>query len=245
MGRDDANRKAVERNGPTADLCPQPHRAHDVASPGFPLAGDVDFRLARMLMPDTLAFPRLILASASPRRKELLAQLGFPFEVIPAEVIEYEAADADPREMVRHNAALKADWVAVRHPEAVVIGADTTVFVGKTVLNKPRDAAEARAMLRLLSGRTHTVFTGIAVRRVADGLKIDEGVASEVTFKTIDDATIELYLSRVHTLDKAGGYAIQEENELIIAGFTGSLTNIVGLPLEEMKQILTRAGLTR
>ena len=187
---------------------------------------------------------RLILASASPRRKELLAELGLPFEVIPAEVIEYEAADADPRAMVLHNAALKADWVAARHPDTTVIGADTTVFVGRTVLNKPRDGVEARAMLRLLSGRSHTVFTGLAVRRLRDGLRLEQGVASEVTFKQIDEATIELYLSRVHTLDKAGGYAIQEENELIVAGFTGSLTNIVGLPLDEMKQILTQAGLT-
>ena len=215
------------------------------AALGFPLAGGTDFRLARALMADIVPFPRLILASASPRRKELLAQLGFSFEVIPAEVTEYEAADADPREMVRHNAALKADWVAARHPEAVVIGADTTVFVGQTVLNKPRDLTEARAMLRLLSGRSHTEFTGIAIRRARDALKIDEGVASEVTFKVIDEAVIDLYLSRVHTLDKAGGYAIQEENELIVAGFTGSLTNIVGLPLDEMKQILTHAGLTR
>ena len=187
---------------------------------------------------------RLILASASPRRKELLAQLGLPFEVMPADVTEYEAADADPREMVRHNAALKADWVAARHPDATVVGADTTVFVGRTVLNKPRDAADARAMLRRLSGRSHTVFTGIAVRRACDATKLDLGVASEVTFKAIDEAVIELYLSRVHTLDKAGGYAIQEENELIVEGYTGSLTNIVGLPLDEMKQILTQAGLT-
>lgn len=188
---------------------------------------------------------RLILASASPRRQELLAQLGVTFDVIPAEVTEHEAPDADPREMVRHNAALKADWVAARHPEATVIGADTTVFVGQTVLNKPRDAADARAMLRMLSGTRHTVFTGLAVRRRRDGLALERGVASEVTFKVLDEATIELYLSRVHTLDKAGGYAIQEEGELIIAGFTGSLTNIVGLPLEEMKQLLTLAGQTR
>ena len=133
--------------------------------------------------------------------------------------------------------------MSVRYPEATVIGADTTVFVDRTVLNKPRDAAEARAMLRLLSGRSHTVFTGIALRRGRDGLKMDEGVASEVQFKRLDDATIELYLSRVHTLDKAGGYAIQEENELIVERFSGSLTNIVGLPLDEMKQILTQAGL--
>jgi septum formation protein len=188
---------------------------------------------------------RLILASASPRRKELLASLGVPFEVIPAEVTEHEASDADPREMVRHNAALKADWVAARHPDATVIGADTTVFIDRTVLNKPRDLAEARAMLRLLRGRTHTVFTGLAVRRQRDRLRLDQGVASEVTFKAFDDAMLELYLDRVHTLDKAGGYAIQEQGDLIVAGFTGSMTNIVGLPLEEMKQLLTRAGQTR
>jgi septum formation protein len=187
---------------------------------------------------------RLILASASPRRKELLAQLGLPFEVIPADVTEHEAPDADPHEMVRHNAALKADWVAARHPDATVIGADTTVFIDRTVLNKPRDAAEARAMLRLLRGRTHTVFTGLALRRPRDGLQLDRGVASEVTFRAFDDVTLELYLTRVHTLDKAGGYAIQESGEMIVAGYTGSLTNIVGLPVEEMKQILTLAGLS-
>jgi len=187
----------------------------------------------------------LILASASPRRRELLAQAGIPFTVVVADVTEHEAEDSDPREMVRHNAALKADWVAARHPEATVLGADTTVFLDRTVLNKPRDAAEARAMLRRLSGRTHTVFTGMAVRRLSDGLKLEQGVASEVTIKPLDDATIELYLSRVHTLDKAGGYAIQEQTDLIVAGYTGSLTNIVGLPVEEMKQLLTRAGLKR
>ncbi len=188
---------------------------------------------------------QLILASASPRRRELLAQIGLPFTVIPAEVTEHEAPDADPREMVRHNAALKADWVAARYPAATVIGADTTVFIDRTVLNKPRDENEARAMLRMLSGRTHTVFTGLAVRRVLDGLKLDQGVASEVTFRVLDETTISLYLSRVHTLDKAGGYAIQEQGDLIVAGYTGSLTNIVGLPVEEMKQLLTQAGLGR
>ncbi len=98
-------------------------------------------------------------------------------------------------------------------------------------------------MLRRFSGRTHTVFTGLAVRRAADGLEINEGVASDVTFKPLDDPTIEAYLSRVHTLDKAGGYAIQEHGDLIIAGYHGSLSNIVGLPVETTKQILTRCGL--
>ena len=191
-----------------------------------------------MLLP-----PHLILASASPRRRELLGQLGVKFTVIPAEVIEHEAADAEPRAMVLHNAALKADWIAARYPDATVLGADTTVFAGSTVLNKPADAAEARAMLRLLSGSVHTVFTGLAVRRVRDGLRLDLGVASEVTFKILTEAVIEEYLAKVHTLDKAGGYAIQEETDLIVASYQGQLTNIIGLPLDETKQLLTRAGL--
>lgn len=186
----------------------------------------------------------LVLASASPRRRELLGRLGVPFTVIPAEVVEHEAPDADPRAMVAHNAALKADWVATRNPDAAVLGADTTVFIGRTVLNKPRDGGEARAMLRMLSGRTHTVFTGLALRRQRDGLSVDSGASSEVTFKDLSEAAIEEYLRHVHTLDKAGGYAIQERPDLIIAGFRGSETNIVGLPLEETKQLLTQAGLT-
>ena len=187
--------------------------------------------------------PRLILASASPRRRELLGQLGVAFEVVVAEVVEHEEASTDPRVMVAHNSALKAEWVAARNPDAIVLGADTTVFLDGHALNKPADGAAARAMLRRLSGRTHTVFTGLAVRRVADELKIDEGVASEVTFKTLDEATIEEYLRRVHTLDKAGGYGIQDHPELIVAGYRGSLTNIIGLPIEATKQILTRCGL--
>jgi len=187
--------------------------------------------------------PRLILASASPRRRELLAGLGVAFDVVTARVTEHEDPATDPRVMVAHNAGLKADWVAARHPEAFVLGADTTVFIDGHALNKPRDGAEARAMLRRLSGRTHTVFTGIAFRRLRDGLKIDTGEASDVTFRPLDEATIETYLSRVHTLDKAGGYAIQEHGDLLVAGRTGSLTNIIGLPVETVKQLLTRCGL--
>jgi septum formation protein len=186
---------------------------------------------------------RLILASASPRRRELLAQLGVAFDVVVAQVVEHEEASTDPRTMVAHNSALKADWVAARHPEAIVLGADTTVFLDGAALNKPRDPADARAMLRRLSGRTHTVFTGLALRRGRDGLRIDDGVASEVTFKPLDEAAIGAYLRRVHTLDKAGGYGIQDHPELIVAGYRGSLTNIIGLPIEATKQILTRCGL--
>lgn len=189
------------------------------------------------------AAPRLILASASPRRRELLSELGIPFDVVVAEVTEHEESTTDPRVMVAHNAALKADWVAERHPDAVVLGADTTVFIDGHSLNKPANALEARAMLRRLSGRSHTVFTGLAIRRTRDGLKIDDGVASTVTFKVLTDETIERYLSLVHTLDKAGGYGIQDHSELLVERFEGSLTNIVGLPLETTKHILTRCGL--
>ncbi|MFM1852287.1 MAG: hypothetical protein RIS54_1971 [Verrucomicrobiota bacterium] len=192
-----------------------------------------------------MSAPRLLLASASPRRRELLGQLGVPFAVVTADVEEHEDPTTDPRLMVAHNAALKADWVAARHPADWVLGADTTVFLDGHALNKPADLAEAAAMLRRLSGRTHTVFTGIALRRRAAGVEVDRGVASEVTFKTLTDAVIADYLAKVHTLDKAGGYAIQEHGDLIIAGRTGSLSNIIGLPLDETKQILTAAGLVR
>jgi septum formation protein len=187
--------------------------------------------------------PRLILASASPRRRELLASLGLQFEVMIAEVVEHEAPDCEPREMVRHNAALKAEWVAARRPEALVLGADTTVFIDGQVLNKPHDLSEARAMLCRLSGRTHTVFTGLAVRRACDRLAADTGVASEVTFKVISHNVIDQYLSIINPLDKAGAYAIQEGTDLIIEGWKGSYSNVVGLPVEETKQILTHCGL--
>lgn len=191
------------------------------------------------------ASPRLILASASPRRRELLAELGLPFEVVVAAVTEHEEPSTHPRTMVAHNAALKADSVADLHPDAWVLGADTTVFIDDTALNKPRDANEARAMLRRLSGRTHMVFTGLALRHRASGYADDAGDTSEVTFLTLTDEAISAYLAKVHTLDKAGGYGIQEERALIVAGWKGSFSNIMGLPLEATKQILTKAGLLR
>jgi septum formation protein len=186
---------------------------------------------------------RLILASASPRRKELLAQLGIPFEVIVSDVTEPEDPDTDPRVMVAHNAALKADWVAERNPDALVLGADTTVFLDGKAINKPGDLNESRAMLRRLSGREHTVFTGIAIRRLSKGLKIDDGVSSLVQFKPFGDDVIEAYIRVVNTLDKAGAYSIQDSTDMIVAGYKGSFTNIMGLPMELTKQILTQGVL--
>ena len=187
--------------------------------------------------------PSLILASGSPRRRELLARLGVEFTVSVADVTEYEEPTAEPRSLVAHNAALKADWVARRNPGAVVLGADTTVSLGDCVLNKPVDLDHAREMLGRLAGRTHTVYTGLAVRGPGAGTGLDEVVASEVTFKPLTPAEIESYLGLVHTLDKAGAYSIQDHTELIVAGTTGSFSNIMGLPLETTKQILTRCGL--
>lgn len=147
--------------------------------------------------------------------------------------------------MVAHNAALKADWVAERNPDSFVLGADTTVFIDNAVLNKPTDLADARRMLKHLSGRTHAVFTGVALRNKATGLAMDEGVTSAVTFKQFDDNVIDNYFQVVNPLDKAGSYGIQEGRELIVAGWEGSFSNIMGLPMEATKQILARCGLLR
>ncbi len=174
----------------------------------------------------------LILASASPRRKELLSKLGVPFEVLVAPVVEHEEATAEPRAMVLHNAALKAAWVCAARPGALVLAADTTVALDGRVLNKPRDLAEAREMLRHLSGRTHTVYTGVCLWRRPGGPEITHCETSSVTFRGFDDAVISRYFEIVNPLDKAGAYGIQEGRELILHKYTGSLSNIMGLPLE-------------
>lgn len=190
-----------------------------------------------------VARPSLLLASASPRRRELLRTLGLAFEVVTAAVKEDEAPGTLPRGMVSGNAALKADWVAERHPGAVVLGADTTVALDDEALNKPADHAAAAHMLRRLSGRTHRVFTGVALRHRERGLRLDDVAVAEVTFKALSNADIEAYLGRVHVLDKAGAYAIQEHGEMLVSSYTGELSTIVGLPLSLVKQFLTRAGL--
>lgn len=196
-------------------------------------------------LPSVVSVEPLILASASPRRRELLAALGAKFQVVVANVTEHEDPALDPRVMVARNSALKADAVAALHPRAWVLGADTTVFVDGHALNKPADLDAARAMLRRLSGRAHTVFTGVALRHAARGVREDLGVASEVEFRALGDADIEGYLERVHVLDKAGAYAIQEHGERIVAARRGSLSNIIGLPQDEVRELLTRHGVLR
>ncbi len=181
-----------------------------------------------------------ILASASPRRKDLLDSIGARFRIIPAEVTEEEDGDHDPEWMVWHNAELKAAWVAERHPESFVLGADTTVYIDNRVLNKPRDLEEARGMLTILSGRTHIVYTGFSLHRKCDKLIETRGVRSSVSFKPLDDTTIDRYFGVVNVLDKAGAYGIQEGTDIIIESFEGSHSNIMGLPIDETKELLSR-----
>ncbi len=180
----------------------------------------------------------LILASASPRRRELLAAAGFSFKICNANVIENEDPDGDPQKAVADNARAKALAVAQKNPNAVVLGADTTVAVGKRVLNKPADMNEAVKMLKELSGKTHTVYTGFCIVCGQRKLLREEIVACNVTFKQIDDATIARYFERVNPLDKAGAYGIQESRELIIESYDEPLSNIIGLPIEIVKEIL-------
>ncbi|MDR2429532.1 MAG: Maf family protein [Puniceicoccales bacterium] len=188
--------------------------------------------------------PRFILASASPRRRELLAGHGIFPEIIPADVVENEDASADPREMVLSNAGLKARALARRFPDALVLGADTTVALDGTVLNKPVDLGEARMMLRRLSGREHVVFTGVAFVWVGAGVDELHCRTSRVCFKPLADAVIEAYFQRVNPLDKAGAYGIQEGRELIIEAFEGPVSNIMGLPVEFVVERLAAFGVT-
>lgn len=179
--------------------------------------------------------PRLILASQSPRRADLLRSLGLEFVVLPALVDEWEAADADPEALVLHNAELKAQTVARQQPQDWVLAADTTVALDGEVLNKPVDMLEACSMIKKLSGRTHTVFTGVCLRHNQGAVRaLSACICSSVTFKELDEPCIAEYFKLVNPLDKAGAYGIQEGRELIIEGFTGSLSNIMGLPVEQV-----------
>lgn len=178
----------------------------------------------------------VVLASASPRRRELLAELGIPFRVETAAVQEITAADAE--ETVRRNAELKASAVASGFPESLVIGADTVVECGGRIFGKPSDAADAAAMLRSLSGREHRVLTGVSLCLEQRGLHLTFAEITHVVFRTLPDAVIRQYMELVPVLDKAGAYAIQEHGELLLERLDGSLSNVIGLPLERLREVL-------
>ena len=184
----------------------------------------------------------LILASASPRRRELLQRMGLRFEIRPAEVDEDNRPGNGPAMMVAANASLKAGAVSRDIPEALVLGSDTTVALGDEVLNKPVDLAEARAMLRRLSGRGHVVYTAVALFWEAGGFKESFVEASEVHFKDFGDAVINRYFEEVDPLDKAGAYGIQQSRELIIERVEGSVENVMGLPIQALEQKLVEHG---
>jgi septum formation protein len=184
---------------------------------------------------------RLTLGSASPRRRELLATLGIAFDVVPSDVDETLEPGALP-EAVARLALRKARAVAAGQSAGLVLAADTVVVVDGRALGKPADAAEARAMLRTLRGRTHEVMTGVALVEVATGRHAAETVVSRVTMAAYSDAVLDAYVAGGEPLDKAGAYAIQGEGGALVAGLEGSRSNVVGLPLETTAALLRRFG---
>jgi septum formation protein len=185
----------------------------------------------------------LILASASPRRTELLREAGIPHRVLVAAVTEHEDPKTNPTQMVLHNARLKAAAVSRLHPEAIVLGSDTTVALGDRALNKPADLAESRAMLRSLSGREHTVHTGVCLLCPTLGIDESHDVTAWVRFRDLSEDDITSYQSLVNTLDKAGAYGIQQGKEIIIADFQQPISTIMGLPVEFVKARLAALGI--
>lgn len=184
----------------------------------------------------------LLLASASPRRRELMERMGLRFTVRPSEVREDDSGRAGPEAMVAHNAALKAGFLAERFPDHLVLGSDTTVALDEAVLAKPADLEEAAAMLRRLSGRRHRVHTAVALRWRRGNFASDFVETSEVTFKALDAGTIRAYFERVNPLDKAGAYGIQEARELIIDRVEGSVENVMGLPVQALAACFAEHG---
>jgi septum formation protein len=175
----------------------------------------------------------LILASSSPRRHELLHDAGLVFDVVASCAEEIHDHDIHPPDLCEENAARKAREVAIRHPQATVIGADTLVFLDGEALGKPANLDESRAMLRKLSGRTHFVCTGVCIIRPGPRETCFHEI-TDVTFRPLTEAVIETYLTRAHTLDKAGAYGIQEHGDLIIEGIRGSYDNVMGLPVDRL-----------
>lgn len=181
----------------------------------------------------------LVLASASPRRRELLEAAGFQLEVRPADIDEDVLPSEDPSAMVRRLAEAKAAAVAARLREGaaagntIVIAADTTVSLGPTIFNKPIDDDDARRMLSVLSGKEHQVSTGYCVRMV-DGASHARVIVTTVRFRNLNDDDIERWLALGQHRDKAGAYAIQGAAASLVAAVHGSLTNVIGLPLEEV-----------
>ena len=181
-----------------------------------------------------MKLPRLVLASASPRRRELLRQLDLEFKIIPSDVAELFDGQLSPLELCQLNAHRKARGVAKKIPDALVLGADTLVFLGREIMGKPATRAEACEMLARLQGRTHQVVTGVSLIHLRGNRQRLFAVSTDVTFRPLTAGRIEHYLSGMNPLDKAGAYAIQEHGDLIVSEISGSFSNVVGLPIEQL-----------
>lgn len=188
----------------------------------------------------------LVLASASPRRRELLRLAGVPHRTESSQVAERALDGETPEAYTTRAAAQKAAAVAARSPAGTwVLGADTTVVVDGALLGKPQDAADGRRMLALLSGRTHRVLTAVHLRQAGgpEGESLLE--ETQVTFRALEPAWIDGYLATGEPMDKAGAYGIQGMGAILVRSISGSYTNVVGLPLSETVDLLARAGIWR
>ncbi|MBI5091576.1 MAG: septum formation protein Maf [Candidatus Hydrogenedentes bacterium] len=184
---------------------------------------------------------RLVLASASPRRSALLAALGLDFEVVPSSADEI--FDGEPSKVVIHNACAKRDDVAVRLTEpAVVIAADTLVFLGGHVLGKPKDLDGARTMLARLSGRTHQVLTGLAIVDTANGRHSEGYEATDVTFRHLTAEEIDHFARAVNPVDRAGAYTVDGPGSLLVERYNGCYQNVLGLPMVRLDTMLRDFG---
>ena len=182
----------------------------------------------------------LILASGSPRRNELLTEAGYVFSVIKPTVDEIEDPSIEVRKLTAINAGLKGKEVSLAHPDAVVIAADTLVLLNGMVFGKPADLREAAAMLKRLNGRTHQVFTAVALMKHSTGRLVNLSVTTDVTFRNLSPRELREYHAAIEPLDKAGSYAAQEHGEMIIDKINGSMTNVIGLPMDETATALKR-----
>lgn len=180
----------------------------------------------------------LVLASGSPRRRELLAHAGLDFEVLAPSLDEIVSRAFSIRELTIWNATRKGLEVGRARPDAVVLGADTLVALDGEVIGKPADLREARTIVRRLSGREHQVCTAVFICAEAGERRQSFHVFTHVRFRTLTDPEITAYLAKINPLDKAGGYAAQGHGAEIIAGFRGSFTNVVGLPMDETLRAL-------
>lgn len=188
---------------------------------------------------------KIVLASSSPRRKRLLQGLGIPFQVIPSQIQEKIDGALSAEENVIKMATLKARNVGQRLGKGVVIAADTLVVLGKKILAKPKDKADARKMLTALSGREHQVITGLVVYAPAKKKLLKKVVATQVKFRKLNQKMIDCYLASAEYLDKAGAYAIQEgKGPLLVESIQGEYFNIVGLPLYTLSQLLEKVGIS-